>query len=91
VAKRNNENSIHDNGEENTCKIKVQISDKKSLLITLKNNQTFKGLLQNCAAQLNMAESKLKLYFDGELINLYETPESLDLDDEACIDLKILD
>ncbi|XP_011496531.1 PREDICTED: uncharacterized protein CG4449 [Ceratosolen solmsi marchali] len=89
VAKKNYENSIKNNTHENTCKIKVQISDKKSLLITLKTDQSFTALINNCSEQLSIPESKLKLYFDGELINIFETPMSLDLDEEACMDLKI--
>jgi len=74
----------------NTCNIKIQTANKKqSLTILLQRNQRFDVLLASCAQQLGVKESNLKLYFDGEQISLADTPESLDLEEEACIDLHI--
>lgn len=72
----------------NTCSIKVQTANKKqSLTIVLRKDQQFKALFSNCAEQLGVKESSLKLYFDGEQISPTDTPESLDLEGEACVDL----
>ncbi|XP_072761110.1 DNA repair protein Rad60 isoform X2 [Anoplolepis gracilipes] len=76
--------------DEDTCTIKVQTANKKqSLTIPLKRDQQFKALFINCAEQLGIKESSLKFYFDGEQISLTDTPNSLDLEGEACIDLHI--
>lgn len=78
------------NDDDNTCTIKVQTANKKqSLIIPLKRDQQFKVLFANCAKQLGVKESSLKFYFDGEHISPTDTPEFLDLEGEACIDLYI--
>lgn len=79
-----------DKNDDNTCSIKIQTANKKqSLTILLQRKQQFKVLLASCAEQLGIKENNLKLYFDGEQISLTDTPESLDLEEEACIDLHI--
>lgn len=75
--------------EEDICQIKVQITNKESLIVPLKKNQQLKLLTTTCARHWNIDESSIKLYFDGECINFNDTPESLDLEQEACIDLRI--
>ncbi|EFN82560.1 NFATC2-interacting protein [Harpegnathos saltator] len=76
--------------EEDICSIKVQTGNKKeSLTIPLKKNQQFRTLFSYCAVQFGEEESNLKFYFDGEQIGLSDTPESLDMEGEACIDLRI--
>lgn len=78
------------NDDDNICTIKVQTANKKqSLIITLKRDQQFKMLFANCAEQLGVKENNLKFYFDGEQIGPTDTPELLDLEGEACIDLHI--
>ncbi|XP_012218390.1 DNA repair protein Rad60 isoform X1 [Linepithema humile] len=73
---------------ENICSIKVQTANKKqSLIIILRRDQQFKALFANCAEQLGVKENSLKLYFDGEQISPTDTPDSLDLEGEACVDL----
>ncbi|KYN13577.1 PREDICTED: uncharacterized protein CG4449 isoform X1 [Trachymyrmex cornetzi] len=79
-----------ESNDEDICNIKVQTANKKqSLIIPLKKDEPFKTLFANCAEQLGVKENNLKLYFDGEQINPSDTPESLDLEGEACIDLHI--
>ncbi|XP_018312674.1 uncharacterized protein CG4449 isoform X2 [Mycetomoellerius zeteki] len=79
-----------ESNDEDICNIKVQTANKKqSLIIPLKKDKPFKLLFANCAEQLGVKENNLKLYFDGEQINPSDTPESLDLEGEACIDLHI--
>lgn len=82
-----NQNEVLDT---NLCKIKVQTANKQSLIVTLKKDQRFKAVILSCAEQLNIEESKIKLYFDGEQISKTDTPESLDLEQEACVDLKVV-
>ncbi|EZA49550.1 hypothetical protein DMN91_006344 [Ooceraea biroi] len=81
---------FEDKSNDNTCSIKIQTANKKqSLTILLQKNQRFKMLLASCAEQFGVKESSLKLYFDGEQISPTDTPESLDLEEEACVDLHI--
>lgn len=79
-----------DNDEIDQCNIKVQTANKKqSLIVPLKKNQQFRTLFSYCALQLGENESNLKFHFDGEQISPTDTPESLDMEGEACIDLRI--
>ncbi|OXU27156.1 hypothetical protein TSAR_012789 [Trichomalopsis sarcophagae] len=89
IVKKNKTNSKNE-VQENACKIKIQLLDKRTLTMSLKNDEPFTSLLKKCSAELGIPEAKIKLYFDGDLIDEEETPESLDIDEEACIDLKIL-
>ncbi|KOC70198.1 Uncharacterized protein WH47_08544 [Habropoda laboriosa] len=75
--------------DENVCVIKVQTTNKKSLTISVKRDENFQNLLEKCAQELNVEESKIKLYFDGELIVITDTPDSLEIEDEACFDLRL--
>lgn len=80
--------SKNNSDDKNICSIKVQTANKKqSLTIILRRDQQFKTLFANCAEQLGMTESSLKFYFDGEQISPTDTPESLDLEGEGCVDL----
>lgn len=72
----------------NICMIKIQTTNKKSLTIFVKRNENFKTLLEKCAQEFNIEKSKIKLYFDGELIAIMDTPDSLEIEDEACFDLQ---
>ncbi|XP_078036297.1 DNA repair protein Rad60 [Augochlora pura] len=75
--------------DEDIRSIKVQTTNKKNLTILVKRDETFEKLWQKCAEELNVEESKMKLYFDGELIAITDTPDSLDIEDEACFDLRL--
>ncbi|KAK9297970.1 hypothetical protein QLX08_008498 [Tetragonisca angustula] len=72
-----------------TCIIKIQTTSKKSLIVSVKRSEHFKKLLEKCVEEFNVEESKIKLYFDGELIAATNTPDSLEIDDEACFDLQL--
>ena len=79
-----------DDSAEDVCRIKVQLSQKNSITVSLQKSHPFKFAILQCATKLNVPDSKLKLYFDGDLISPSDTPDSLDLENEACIDLKIM-
>ncbi|XP_068982361.1 DNA repair protein Rad60 isoform X2 [Bombus flavifrons] len=78
-----------DTNNENVCAIKIQTTGKKSLTVSVKRDDDFKILLEKCAEKFDVEESKIKLYFDGELIAATDTPDSLDIEDEACFDLRL--
>ncbi|CAL7950876.1 unnamed protein product [Xylocopa violacea] len=75
--------------DENVCVIKIQTTNKKNLIISVKRDENFKALLERCAQELNTEESKIKLYFDGEVVAITDTPDSLEIEDEACFDLRL--
>lgn len=66
------------------------MSTKQKIVVDLKMNETFKGVLLTCAEQLGVPSSQIKLSFDGDEISPTDTPESLDLEQEACIDLRVV-
>ncbi|KAK0180818.1 hypothetical protein PV327_003161 [Microctonus hyperodae] len=78
---------------EPVCKIKVQSSSstRNHLSYDLCKTQTFEELFEYCAKEKNVLRSKIKLFFDGEVVSASDTPDSLDLDDEACFDLQIIE
>lgn len=59
-----------------------------SLTILVKRDENFKTLWTKCAQELHTEESRIKLYFDGELIAITDTPDSLEIEDKACFDLR---
>lgn len=90
IIKKNNSmisNNVMEKND-NICMIKIQTTNKKSLTIFVKRNENFKTLLEKCAQEFNIEKSKIKLYFDGELIAIMDTPDSLEIEDEACFDLQ---
>ncbi|XP_076235125.1 DNA repair protein Rad60 isoform X2 [Calliopsis andreniformis] len=82
-------NNVEEQDDENVCVIKIQSTSKKSLTISVKRDEDFKALFAKCAQELNTEESKIKLYFDGDLVTITDTPESLEIEDEACFDIRI--
>lgn len=76
--------------DKDSITIKLQTKDhKKSLSISIKKTQKIKVLLMKCAEQLKVPEDKIKFQFDGEEVELTETPDSLDLEGGECFDMYI--
>ncbi|XP_043802710.1 uncharacterized protein CG4449 [Apis laboriosa] len=90
IIKKDNtiSNNVMEKNDNNVCMIKIQTTNKKSLTIFVKRDENFKTLLEKCAQEFNIEKSKIKLYFDGELIAIMDTPDSLEIEDEACFDLQ---
>ncbi|XP_034946979.1 uncharacterized protein CG4449 [Chelonus insularis] len=78
--------------EDNTpkIKIKVQSSLKKFWNFDFNKDEKFQKIFDLCAKENNVPVTKLKCFFDGELIMPTGTPDDLDIEDEACFDLKII-
>ncbi|XP_012164451.2 uncharacterized protein CG4449 isoform X3 [Bombus terrestris] len=91
IVKRDSTDTMprKDTNNENVCTIKIQTTGKKNLTVSVKRDDDFKILLEKCAQKFDVEESKVKLYFDGELIAATDTPDSLDIEDEACFDLRL--
>lgn len=52
-------------------------------------NEAFEKVVLDCAEKLNVNPSRIKLLFDGDTIAPDDTPESLDLEDQVCVDLYV--
>ncbi|XP_011315323.1 uncharacterized protein CG4449 [Fopius arisanus] len=87
----NNPVNQEDEDDEDICKIKAQVSSKKSVMYKLRKDQPFKKLREHCAKELEVPIEKIKFYFDGDKVEDEDTPDILDLDNEACVDVKILE
>lgn len=88
-ADRTKTKETEDKVDENICMIKIQTTDKKSLKIPIPKDQNFNVLFIKIALELSVDKSKIKLYFDGESVTAKDTPDSLDLEEEACFDLRL--
>lgn len=72
----------------NDIEIKLQ-SDKfkKPLVIVVNKKETFKVATIKCAEEMGIKPETIQFKFDGDIINLKQTPEDLDLDGGELIDL----
>ena len=76
--------------DENLILLKIQ-SDKwkKPLELNIAKDQKMKVLIIKCSEELKCSAGKLKLFFDGERIDLEDTPEDLDLEGGEMIDCRM--
>lgn len=72
----------------NDIEIKIQ-SDKfkKPLIIIVNKNESFKVATIKCAEEIGVKPETIQFKFDGDIINLKQTPEDLDMDGGEVIDL----
>lgn len=79
------------NQQDKDCiEVKVQQKNvKKPLLIQLHKSNDMHILAKKVASELGIDESKLKFNFDGDMLDLDETVESLDLEGGECFDLVV--
>lgn len=88
IVERSGKKLPEDDGED-VCVIKIQTGAKKKVTVRVRRDENFKNLLEKCSQELGIEKSKIKLYFDGELITSSDTPASLDIEDEACFDVRV--
>ncbi|OAD58145.1 hypothetical protein WN48_00682 [Eufriesea mexicana] len=81
--------NIEQKNNEDICVIKIQTTNKKSLTVSVNRDENFESLIEKCAQELNVEKPKIKLYFDGELVTITDTPDSLEIEDIACFDLRL--
>lgn len=76
---------------EDTMVVRFQTKDKRSLQsIRLMLNETMASALEKYSQQQKTSPQKLekaRLYFDGDEIDVKETPETLELEGGECIDI----
>ncbi|XP_063986639.1 uncharacterized protein LOC135167405 [Diachasmimorpha longicaudata] len=89
-AKLSKSRETPEEDDEDVCRIKAQVSAKKFVTYKLRKDESFKKLREHCSKELKIPVEKIKFYFDGDQVEDPDTPDILDLDDEACIDVKIL-
>uniref|UniRef100_A0A8D8ZUT3 Uncharacterized protein CG4449 n=2 Tax=Cacopsylla melanoneura TaxID=428564 RepID=A0A8D8ZUT3_9HEMI len=87
----NQQAAVNKQQDKNCIEVKVQQKNvKKPLLIQLHKSNDMHILAKKVAAELGIDIEKLKFNFDGDLLDLDETVESLDLDGGECFDLVII-
>ncbi|XP_043278028.1 uncharacterized protein CG4449 [Venturia canescens] len=85
-----NERNSNDNCKVKLCRVKVQMAaSKQKIEVDLKMDEAFEKVVSSVAEKLNVEPSRIKLEFDGDTISPSDTPESLDLEDQVCVDLYI--
>ncbi|XP_030370809.1 uncharacterized protein CG4449 [Scaptodrosophila lebanonensis] len=71
--------------------LKVQADEwKKPLIIPLDKSETFKILYIKCAEELNCKVQEIRLLFDGEFLDINDTPENQDMEGNEMIDLRFV-
>lgn len=64
---------------------------KKPIIIMAKRKESFKVALIKCAEELNTKPNNIQLKFDGEIIDLKQTPENFDFEGGELIDIILSD
>ncbi|XP_066966881.1 uncharacterized protein [Macrobrachium rosenbergii] len=71
-----------------TIPLKVQNSDKKGVVtIFIRPDAKMKELMHRYAEEKNIPVEELRFSFDGETLNPNDTPKSLDLEGNECVDV----
>jgi len=68
-------------------------SDKDSLKLDIKKTMTFKELQKLYAEKCNMKDlnpDNVMFRFDGDIVDLQDTPESLDFENDECLDVVLI-
>lgn len=60
---------------------------RKPVLLTVSKYKTLKEIRHVVAAEFKADAARLSFKFDGDPLDLKETPEDLDLEDDFCIDV----
>lgn len=72
-----------------TVVIKFQDSQKKTIKLALNKNDKIKVGMIKYSEQLEIPLKNIKFFFDGELLDSAENPQSLGLENDDIIDVKI--
>lgn len=76
--------------KKNVIEVKIQSATmKKPILIEINKKESLKILAIKCAEELNVKPSAIQLTFDGDELNLNQTPDDLDMEGGEILDLKI--
>lgn len=65
-------------------------SNKDLIKMDIKKTMTFKELQKLYAEKFNLQPDNVMFRFDGDLVDLEETPESLDFEDDECLDVVLI-
>lgn len=92
IAARSMQTSIVQQRHSDTSiELKIQSAIwKKPIMLRMEPTQQMKVLVILCAEQLKCHRSTLQFKFDGELLDLEATAQSLDLEGGEVLDLRII-
>ncbi|XP_052860790.1 uncharacterized protein CG4449 [Anopheles cruzii] len=77
--------------EANLITLKVQLEKRKEpLRLQINKQQKMAVLVVKCAEELKCEPAKIRLYFDGELVNTDSKPEELELEGEEMLDVRMV-
>lgn len=74
---------------EGEIKVKLLLDSKASLSIKLSKNQKMNVLYKKCSEELNIPDEKIKISFDGEIVQQEETVSDLGVEDGDAFDVLI--
>lgn len=74
---------------EGEIKVKLLLDSKASLSIKLSKNQKMNILYKKCSEELNIPDEKIKISFDGEIVQREDTVSDLGVEDGDALDVLI--
>lgn len=74
---------------EGEIKVKLLLDSKSSLSIKLSKNQKMNILYKKCSEELNIPDEKIKISFDGEIVQQEDTVSDLGVEDGDAFDVVI--
>lgn len=74
---------------EGEIKVKLLLDSKASLSIKLSKNQKMNILYKKCSEELNIPDEKIKISFDGEIVQQEDTVSDLGVEDGDAFDVLI--
>lgn len=74
---------------EGEIKVKLLLDSKASLSIKLSKNQKMNILYKKCSEELNIPDEKIKISFDGEIVQQEDTVSDLGVEDGDAFDVVI--
>ncbi|XP_039275347.1 uncharacterized protein CG4449 isoform X2 [Nilaparvata lugens] len=73
----------------NLLNFKILVEGQKApSYVKIEKDQTMHVLLTKLAGKLNCSVDRMRLWFDGEMVRLQDTPIDLDLEGDECFELK---
>ncbi|XP_049544527.1 uncharacterized protein LOC125956557 [Anopheles darlingi] len=72
--------------------LKLQLEKRKEpLQIRIEKTQTMAVVIVKCAEELKCKPTKIRLYFDGDMVNSNSKPDDLELEGDEVLDVRLVD
>ena len=90
AARLETEESNEEVNDDGLIELKIQCADRKSVqMMRVKPDSPFEIMMKEYAAKMSTKLDAIRFVYDGEALNLLDTPEDLDLEGGECIDAHI--